>query len=97
MPHAMAATACAPPAFSTCVTPAFFAQYSTSGVTCVHASARNLSLCSGHLFVSLLMKRSQCCCVFTGAGLGNLHACPAESCQATYDVNAQVLYAASLA
>lgn len=33
VPHAIAATACAPPAFSTWVTPAFFAQYSTSGVT----------------------------------------------------------------
>mmetsp|Transcript_35542 Transcript_35542/g.78871 ORF Transcript_35542/g.78871 Transcript_35542/m.78871 type:complete len:264 (+) Transcript_35542:1353-2144(+) len=32
VPHAMAATACAPPALSTWVTPAFLAQYSTSGV-----------------------------------------------------------------
>ena len=32
MPQAMAATAWAPPALSTCVTPAFLAQYSTSGV-----------------------------------------------------------------
>ena len=34
VPQAIAATAWAPPAFSTCVTPAFLAQYSTSGVTC---------------------------------------------------------------
>ncbi len=32
VPQAMAATACAPPALSTCVTPALRAQYSTSGV-----------------------------------------------------------------
>jgi hypothetical protein len=32
VPQAMAATACAPPAFKMCVTPAFLAQYSTSGV-----------------------------------------------------------------
>lgn len=34
VPHARAATAWAPPAFRTWVTPAFLAQYSTSGVTC---------------------------------------------------------------
>mmetsp|Transcript_16424 Transcript_16424/g.51045 ORF Transcript_16424/g.51045 Transcript_16424/m.51045 type:complete len:261 (+) Transcript_16424:418-1200(+) len=33
VPCAMAATACAPPALSKCVTPAFFAQYVTSGHT----------------------------------------------------------------
>lgn len=32
VPQAMAATACAPPARSTCVTPALRAQYRTSGV-----------------------------------------------------------------
>mmetsp|Transcript_20356 Transcript_20356/g.56717 ORF Transcript_20356/g.56717 Transcript_20356/m.56717 type:complete len:302 (+) Transcript_20356:1264-2169(+) len=32
VPHAIADTACAPPAFKMCVAPAFFAQYSTSGV-----------------------------------------------------------------
>ena len=36
VPQAIAATAWAPPAFSTCVTPALLAQYSTSGVTCGH-------------------------------------------------------------
>ena len=36
VPQAIAATAWAPPAFSTCVTPAFLAQYSTSGITCGH-------------------------------------------------------------